>query len=216
MLENYFLDYPEVTSVTTPPKKLVVMLHGVGSDGNDLISLAPYLQQALPTCHFISPHGVEAYDMAPFGRQWFSLQDRSPDKILPLIDANRTLVKNLIEKKQKILNLSNKDTILLGFSQGAMIGLYLTLTTKDPYAAMIAFSGKLIPPINLLNNQTAIGLIHGKEDDVLSYKEVEISANYFSKNNIKHEKIIIDNLTHSIDDKGIKFAIKFLQKNTNV
>lgn len=216
MLRNQFLDYPEVASLNAIPEKLVVMLHGVGSDGNDLISLVPYIQKAMPTCHFISPHGVEAYDMAPFGRQWFSLQDRTPSTILNLIDNNVSLVRNLIEEKQKSLSLTNKDTILFGFSQGTMMGLYLTLTTKDPYAAIVAFSGKLIPPVNLANQQTPICLIHGKEDDVLSYKELEISADYLTKNNIKHKKLVIDNLTHSIDDKGIKFAIKFLQENANI
>ena len=206
MLRNQFLDYPEVASLNAIPEKLVVMLHGVGSDGNDLISLVPYIQKAMPTCHFISPHGVEAYDMAPFGRQWFSLQDRTPSTILNLIDNNVSLVRNLIEEKQKSLSLTNKDTILFGFSQGTMMGLYLTLTTKDPYAAIVAFSGKLIPPVNLANQQTPICLIHGKEDDVLSYKELEISADYLTKNNIKHKKLVIDNLTHSIDDKYLKNA----------
>ncbi|MFK7968151.1 MAG: dienelactone hydrolase family protein [Rickettsiaceae bacterium] len=216
MLKNQFLDYPEIASLNITAEKLVVMLHGVGSDGNDLISLVPYIQKAMPTCHFISPHGIEAYDMAPFGRQWFSLQDRTPSTIINLINNNVTLVQNLIETKQKELSLTNKDTILFGFSQGAMMGMYLTLITQDPYAATIAFSGKLIPPMKLANKKTPICLIHGKEDDVLSYKELEISADYFVKNNIKHEKLIIDNLTHSIDDKGIKFAIKFLQENTHI
>ena len=103
MLRNQFLDYPEVASLNAIPEKLVVMLHGVGSDGNDLISLVPYIQKAMPTCHFISPHGVEAYDMAPFGRQWFSLQDRTPSTILNLIDNNVSLVRNLIEQKQNML-----------------------------------------------------------------------------------------------------------------
>lgn len=216
MLNNRFLEYPEITCLSSSPNKLVVMLHGVGSDGNDLISLVPYIQKALPTCHFISPHGVEPYDMAPFGRQWFSLQDRTPNIILNLMSNNASLVRNLIETKQKQLSLTNKDTILFGFSQGTMIGLYLTLTASEPYSATIAFSGKLIPPVKLTNNQTPICLVHGREDDVLSYEEINHSTDYFIKNNIKHEKLIIDNLAHSIDDKGIKFVIKFLQKNTDI
>lgn len=63
------MDYPEIKSLNKKADKLVVMLHGVGSDGNDLISLVPYIQNSLPNCHFISPHAIEPYDMAPFGRQ---------------------------------------------------------------------------------------------------------------------------------------------------
>ena len=56
-----------------------------------------------------------------------SFQDRTPSTILNLIDNNVSLVRNLIEEKQKSLSLTNKDTILFGFSQGTMMGLYLTL-----------------------------------------------------------------------------------------
>jgi hypothetical protein len=67
MQENQFLDYPEIASLTPTPEKLVVLLHGLGSDGNDLINLVPYIQKAMPACHFISPHGIEAYDISLSG-----------------------------------------------------------------------------------------------------------------------------------------------------
>ncbi len=50
------------------PKQVVVMLHGVGADGNDLIGLAPFFQQVLPDALFVSPDAPFAYDMAPTGR----------------------------------------------------------------------------------------------------------------------------------------------------
>lgn len=216
MLKNQYLNYPEVTSLNSTTEKLLVMLHGWGSDGNDLINLVPYMQEALPSYHFISPHGIETYEKGPYGRQWFSLEDRNPSKILNLVENNASLVKDLIKMKQQELSLTNKDTILLGFSQGSMIGLYLTLIEQNPYAATIGFSGKLIPPIELINRQTPICLIHGKEDDILDCQELEIASDYFVTNKIEHKKIIIDNLKHSIDHQGIKFAIKFLQENINI
>ncbi len=54
------------------PSSLVVLLHGVGADGNDLIGLAPYWAPLLPGTEFLAPDGPEPCDMAPFGRQWFS------------------------------------------------------------------------------------------------------------------------------------------------
>ena len=51
------LPYPEIKPITDTAKRLVVFLHGLGSDGHDLISLAPLMQDALPDCHFISPLG---------------------------------------------------------------------------------------------------------------------------------------------------------------
>ena len=77
-------DFPTLEGPTLPPRsggaprQLVILLHGVGADGNDLIGLAPYFQQILPEALFLSPHAPQRYDMAPMGYQWFSLQDLSP------------------------------------------------------------------------------------------------------------------------------------------
>ena len=76
-----------------PPRQLVVLLHGVGADGHDLIGLAPMLAERLPHALFVAPDAPEPCDMAPYGRQWFSLQDRRPAAMLagarrtaPLLD----------------------------------------------------------------------------------------------------------------------------------
>ena len=61
-----------------PPRQLVVLLHGVGADGQDLIGLAPMLARDLPHARFVAPDGPQPCDLAPYGRQWFSLQDRRP------------------------------------------------------------------------------------------------------------------------------------------
>jgi phospholipase/carboxylesterase len=187
------------------------MLHGVGSDGNDLISLVPFIQQSLPNYHFIAPDGAEPYDMAPFGRQWFSLQDRSPQVITKLLKTNVDKVQNIIESKQQKLGIENKDTILLGFSQGTMMASYLTLFQKNPYSALIAFSGMLIPPPILNNTQTPICIIHGLEDEVVLVNESKYFAAYCKENNIDHQLKLVPNLNHSIDASGIEFAINFLK-----
>ena len=69
------------------PRQLVLLLHGVGADGDDLIALAPALARRLAGAAFVAP-------MAPFGYQWFSLRDRRPEALLlgvqsvaPLLDA---------------------------------------------------------------------------------------------------------------------------------
>ena len=205
------MDYPEIKALNKKADKLVVMLHGVGSDGNDLISLVPYIQNSLPNCHFISPHAIEAYDMAPFGRQWFSLQDRTPATITKLVANNAPLAFKLIKDKQEQLGLTNADTILFGFSQGTMMGMYLTLIQEEPFAAMVGFSGMLLPPLELNNKVTPFCIIHGEQDDVVYAEESSNTSQYLTQNNIEHQLLIIPNLTHSIDASGMEFAVKFLK-----
>jgi len=76
------------------PGHLVVLLHGFGADGNDLIGLAPYWARLLPTAEFLSPNAPFPCDMAPHGYQWYSSQDRTPEAALagvraaaPILDA---------------------------------------------------------------------------------------------------------------------------------
>lgn len=208
--------YPEVKSLTgDKPKKLLVMLHGVGSDGDDLIGLAPFIQKHLPDYHFISPHGIEEYDGAPYGRQWFSLKDRSSSVIMGLIEKNAASVIEIIKSKQQELNLDNADTILFGFSQGTMLASYLTLNASEPYGAMIGFAGYLCPPKELKNKSTPICIVHGEDDPVVSVEESTKFANYCRDNDIVYQLKTIPNLTHSIDASGLKFAINFLKTIDN-
>ena len=66
----------------SPPKQLVVLLHGVGADGADLIELAPMFAGALPDAEFLAPDAPFPCDMAPMGRQWFSLREMTMDEML--------------------------------------------------------------------------------------------------------------------------------------
>ena len=63
------------------PRKLVILLHGLGADGNDLIGLQQYWGRLLPDAEFVSPNAPFPCDMAPYGYQWFSVQDRTPDVV---------------------------------------------------------------------------------------------------------------------------------------
>jgi len=60
------------------PKQLVALLHGYGSNGEDLIGLAPYWRAALPDTVFISPNAPEPCPGAPGGYQWWSLTSFTP------------------------------------------------------------------------------------------------------------------------------------------
>ena len=57
------------------PTSMVILLHGVGADGQDLLGLAPVLAEKLPHTVFVSPDGAQPFDMAPMGRQWFSIRE---------------------------------------------------------------------------------------------------------------------------------------------
>src|ERR1051325_10517867 len=58
----------------------VIVLHGYGANGDDLIGLAPYFAKSLPGAVFYAPNAPQPWEGGGFGgRQWFGLQGYDPE-----------------------------------------------------------------------------------------------------------------------------------------
>src|SRR3954468_19286851 len=109
------------------PKQLVILLHGLGADGDDLIGLQQYWARILPEAEFLAPNAPFPCDMAPYGYQWFSVQDRSPEAILAGVRAAAPPLEAYLDAALKARGLADKDMALIGFSQGTMMSLHVGL-----------------------------------------------------------------------------------------
>lgn len=199
----------ELSAKSGKTESLMILLHGLGSNGDDLFSLTPYLKDHLPNTHFFSPDAIEPCDMAPFGYQWFSLQDRNEVKIQSELERVIPIIESMVERKIEELKLEHKNVILCGFSQGSMTSVYLALNKE--YKAVIAFSGAVISPKIVSNKNTPICLIHGTEDDVVDYSNMDIGYDILKNLGVHVEKYARPNLRHSIDMEGITKAIEFIK-----
>jgi len=56
-------------------KKLLILLHGYGADGNDLLPIGEHIQKKIPNIEFISPNAFDKCEMNPFGYQWFHIDE---------------------------------------------------------------------------------------------------------------------------------------------
>lgn len=194
-------------------KNLMVMLHGYGSNGDDLKSLAPFFEGILPDTYFYSPDGIEPCELGVYGYQWFSLFDRSEEAISSQLNQKAEIVREMIAKKAEELEIAAENIILLGFSQGTMLSIYLSLSSEKNYKAVIGYSGRLFVPREVYNTETPICLIHGKMDDVVPFECLDEAKAGLDKLGIKSKILGIENLAHSIDMEGIKFAVEFLKEN---
>lgn len=192
-------------------KNLIVMLHGLGSNGNDLESLIPFLKKKLPDSEFFSPNGIEPCDLFPFGYQWFSLANRDDSAIALELERVAPQIQNMIMQKAESLGLAD-NIILLGFSQGTMASLYLALSSNKPYKAVIGFSGALILPSNIMQKNTPICLIHGSDDEIVPAWNLELTKEKLAKENIEVTTFLYQDLAHSIDMRGLISAINFIQE----
>src|SRR5437773_1703526 len=109
------------------PRRLVILLHGLGADGNDLIGLQQYWGRLVPDAEFVSPNAPFPCDMAGYGYQWFSVQDRTSVAMLAAVRAAAPLLDGFIDEELQKGGFDEGDTALVGFSQGTMMALYVGL-----------------------------------------------------------------------------------------
>ena len=209
------LNYEKFPNHDFEPNSLVILLHGIGADAFDLIPLAKYWALTLKKTKFYSLHAPYPCRLTSFGKQWFDLEDRDQTRILKEIELIKPMIITFLKKKLKNYNLQYKDLILVGFSQGTMVALNLTLTMKEEVKGVLGYSGGVIltksGKIEIISKPN-ICLVHGKNDEVVPKKMMETTKIILKDNNIDVDTHLIENLGHSIDQNGLEIGQNFLVK----
>ncbi len=202
-----------------PAKALVVMLHGVGADGNDLIGLAPMWASLLPGVAFVSPNAPEACDMAPYGYQWFSLQDRRPAAMLAGVQAAAPVLNAFLDRELERLGLGPERLALVGFSQGTMTALYTAPRRPSAVAGVLGYSGALIGAETLAIEATArppVMLVHGTADPIVPFGAMTAAEQALGAAGIPVESHARPGLAHGIDEDGLRLGVGFLKRVLSV
>lgn len=197
------------------PRQLVVLLHGVGADGNDLIGLVPALAPALPDAAFVAPDAPEPYDMAPFGRQWFSLQDRQPGALLAGVRRAGEALDGFLDAELEQAGLGDGALILAGFSQGTMTALQVAFRRARPPAAVVGFSGALLGPEQLVReivSRPPVFLAHGDQDPVVPVQALRAAVTALEALGVPVQWSVRRGVAHGIDPGGIAETLAFLSR----
>lgn len=192
------------------PKQIIVLLHGYGSNGRDLISLAPYWQAAVPDVVFVSPDAPFPCE-AGMGQQWFSLAEYTPEKLLEGAQEAAPILDAYLDRVLGEYGLDDDKLALVGFSQGTMMSLYVGPRRKNKIAGILGYSGALIGGEALEGkNSPPIHLIHGEADSVVPVDAYHKSVKLLKEKGFQVSGHTIPGLGHSIDNDGIESGSKFL------
>jgi phospholipase/carboxylesterase len=197
-----------------PVGRAVVLLHGVGADGSDLIGLAPALRRWLPDAAFHAPDAPWPCDMAPYGRQWFSLQDRRPAALLAGLRRAAPLLDAFLDALLHRHGLPAARVALLGFSQGTMLALHVAPRRAATLGAVLGFSGALVGDEELqaeARTRPPVMLIHGDADDIIPVGAMPRAVEGLTRAGIPVQWIVRPGLPHGIDEEGIKAGGRFLR-----
>ncbi|HRC26166.1 MAG TPA: dienelactone hydrolase family protein [Alphaproteobacteria bacterium] len=199
------------------PSSLVILLHGLGADGRDLLGLSGPWRDFLPDTVFVAPDAPFACDMAPYGHQWFSLRDWSPRAIRAGVEKTAPILDAFISAQCAEYNIPPARTALVGFSQGTMMALYVAPRHKEKLAGVLGYSGGLVGGEDLAANKQfhrlPICLIHGEADDVVPVAAYTLARRTLGAAGFPVSGHTTPGLPHSIDDAGIETGGEFLKEN---
>jgi len=197
-------------------KNAIILLHGYGGDGNDISALSLNWKRFLPNTIFLCPNGHEKCKINPIGYQWFDLSVDDPNYILEESLKAEEKIKLYIEEIKNEFKLNNQEICLSGFSQGCMMSINISLTSKENFNCVVGFSGKIIDKKNLsqrIKNKTKMLLLHGDSDKVVpSYSLLE-AQDYLLRNKVDVEINMIKNCEHHIPVEASSIALNYIKKN---
>ena len=212
-LKTVHLDGPRLEPASgSGADSLIILLHGHGSHGGDMIELARALQSWFPNAAFVAPDGLQA--MGGGARRWFPVTSASLDELAEGAEAARPEIEAFIEAEGKRYGVGRARTVIVGFSQGTIVALNLAIKSQHPLAGIIGFSGMLAASsVSKATAQaTPIALLHGAQHRLIppsagATAEVILTRAGFSVTNT-----VFDGLGHSIDERGLTAGANAIAK----
>jgi phospholipase/carboxylesterase len=170
---------------------IVILLHGFGAPGDDLVSLADVMTVPAGT-RFVFPEGPLSLSFGPRdSRAWWLIdmarlaadqaagraRDLSQDVPKGLAPAREKMLVFLKEVEQKF-GAGPRKIVLGGFSQGAMLSCDVMLRTTQPFAGLVQLSGTLLAaqewtPLLQTRKGLPVFQSHGTQDELLPYVGAE-------------------------------------------
>lgn len=182
---NYIIGKPKKV-VDNPP--LLILLHGYGSNEQDLFSFAEELPENMLIVSLQAP-----YKMGGDAFAWYAINfDANDQKFSDLEQARESIAKiaNFIDEIKVKYNTDSEKTFLLGFSQGAILSYALSFKYPNKVQHIIALSGYIndeLLPEEITTTITDYYISHGTLDQVLPVEWARKAPVFLNENNLKNE-----------------------------
>lgn len=203
-------------------KQAVVLLHGYGADGNDLLGLADPLAPHMPDTAFFAPNAPEKCVGNPMGYQWFPIPwlDGSPEEL-----AKQSMVQSVadvnayLDALLEAEGLTPDRLILLGFSQGTMMSLHIAPRRDAAVAGVVGFSGRLMEPETLsaeVVSKPPVLLIHGDQDEVVPPQSLPEAGEALQAAGFEVFAHVMEGTGHGIAPDGLSVALAFMREKLGI
>lgn len=184
--------------------KRVIFLHGVGSSGRAMETLAGALNLGALGLDGHCPDGPEPF-LHGTGRQWFSVAGVTEQNRAARIAAAMPAFRVLVERFGDL-----RESLLVGFSQGTIMALH-ALADALPVAGVLGLSGRLAGPVAARSDWPPVGLIHGGNDPVMPLPVAEATAAWLRAAGAAPTLTVLDGLGHAIDARTVSAATAWIR-----
>ena len=203
------LSGPHLPPAQGPATNLVVLVHGYGADGQDLIGLASHWQGLLPTVAFAAPNAPSRVPGGP-GYQWFPISRIDPHEMQKGAEIAGPVLDAYLDAELKRLGLGPERLALVGFSQGTMLSLHLGPRRAIKPAAIVGFSGLLPGPPPAGADIPPVLLTHGDSDTVIPPQAMFLAATQLGLAGAMVQWHLARGMGHGVDPEGLTMAGLFL------
>lgn len=199
------------------PRQIVVLLHGFGSSGSDMIALAPQWQEALPDALFLAPHAPQRCNFMGGGYQWWGLSGLAPAALAAGAASAAPAIHAFIDRKLGQYDLTEAELALVGFSQGTMMALHVGLRRPRAVAAIVGYSGMLTSTADLAKDfvrddhrKPPVLLVHGSADPVVPVAALHMAEAELKRLAVPVTSHVSMGVPHSVDPVGLRLGRDFV------
>ncbi len=196
-----------------PPKQIVLLLHGYGSNGADMIMLARQWQDALPEALFLAPNAPQRCGMMGMGYQWWGLSGFAPSALAAGAASAAPAIDAFIDRKLNQYGLTEADLALVGFSQGTMMALHVGLRRPRSAACVVGYSGMLTGTDELAHKdfpKPPVLLVHGTADPIVPVAALHIAESELKRLGVEVTTHVSYGTAHTVDPVGLRLGREFV------
>ncbi len=194
---------------TAPRQRLMVVLHGVGANAENIFPLAKSLSAFAPDADVLVPDGLFPWSGGGLGREWYSLQNIEDLQRAERVEPTGVALSAWLDEELAKRKLDGSKLIVVGFSQGAGLAQWLAVR-RTPSPLAISLSGRFAVQGDARADGARVLIVHGTNDPVVPVANAEASRAALLARGVNVEVELVPGLGHSVDARVLERVRRFL------